>query len=202
MIVSARGSEHDKVHALGIGGDDYLAKPFGMRELVARVEAVLRRAGMTPAAAGGERIEAEGLVIDPDLHAAHAGRRGRGADADGVPAAVRAGRRAAAARSPATSCSSGCGASRTATATAPSTSASASCATRSTAASSGHTYIQTHYGVGYRFERGAQTGRLTASVAPVAGAAAGAGSITRTVVPWPSSALRSPRGRRAPRRCA
>ena len=43
--VSARASEHDKVHALGIGGDDYLAKPFGMRELVARVQASLRRAG-------------------------------------------------------------------------------------------------------------------------------------------------------------
>jgi DNA-binding response OmpR family regulator len=70
VIVSARGSEHDKVHALGIGGDDYLSKPFGMRELVARVEAVLRRAGMSPASAGGERIEVEGLVIDPDLHAA------------------------------------------------------------------------------------------------------------------------------------
>src|SRR5207302_10327722 len=70
VIVSARGSEHDKVHALGIGGDDYLSKPFGMRELVARVEAVLRRAGMSPASAGSERIEVEGLVIDPDLHAA------------------------------------------------------------------------------------------------------------------------------------
>jgi DNA-binding response OmpR family regulator len=69
VIVSARGSEHDKVHALGIGGDDYLAKPFGMRELVARVEAVLRRAGMTTMP-GGKRIEVEELVIDPDLHAA------------------------------------------------------------------------------------------------------------------------------------
>jgi DNA-binding response OmpR family regulator len=69
VIVSARGSEHDKVHALGIGGDDYLSKPFGMRELVARVEAVLRRAGMSPSV-GSERIEVEGLVIDPDLHAA------------------------------------------------------------------------------------------------------------------------------------
>ncbi|MDT4996823.1 MAG: two-component system, OmpR family, phosphate regulon response regulator PhoB, partial [Pseudonocardiales bacterium] len=69
VIVSARGSEHDKVHALGIGGDDYLSKPFGMGELVARVEAVLRRAGIS-LPAGGERIEVEGLVIDPDLHAA------------------------------------------------------------------------------------------------------------------------------------
>jgi DNA-binding response OmpR family regulator len=69
VIVSARGSEHDKVHALGIGGDDYLAKPFGMRELVARVEAVLRRAGMTTMP-GGKRMEVGELVIDPDLHAA------------------------------------------------------------------------------------------------------------------------------------
>ena len=43
LIVSARSSEHDKVHALEIGADDYLAKPFGMRELVARVQALLRR---------------------------------------------------------------------------------------------------------------------------------------------------------------
>lgn len=70
VIVSARSSEHDKVHALAIGGDDYLSKPFGMRELVARVEAVLRRSGMTPSGGRGERIEAPGLVIDTDLHTA------------------------------------------------------------------------------------------------------------------------------------
>ena len=70
VIVSARGSEHDKVHALQIGGDDYLAKPFGMRELVARVEAVLRRAGMSPVGAKAQAIQAPGLAIDPDLHAA------------------------------------------------------------------------------------------------------------------------------------
>ena len=70
IVVSARGTEQDKVHALGIGGDDYLSKPFGMRELVARVEAVLRRAGMGPAAAGAATITAGDLVIDPNLHAA------------------------------------------------------------------------------------------------------------------------------------
>src|SRR6478736_6818189 len=43
IMISARGSEHDKVHGLKIGADDYLAKPFGMQELVARVEAGLRR---------------------------------------------------------------------------------------------------------------------------------------------------------------
>ena len=48
LIVSARSSEHDKVHALEIGADDYLAKPFGMRELVARVQALLRRTRTAP----------------------------------------------------------------------------------------------------------------------------------------------------------
>ena len=37
VVVSARGTEHDRVHALEIGADDYLVKPFSMRELVARV---------------------------------------------------------------------------------------------------------------------------------------------------------------------
>src|SRR6476620_4203463 len=83
MIVSARGSEHDKVHALGIGGDDYLSKPFGMRELVARVEAVLRRADR------GRGLE------DQSRSARHnPGGRGRGAYADRVPPALRAVRRA------------------------------------------------------------------------------------------------------------
>jgi two-component system alkaline phosphatase synthesis response regulator PhoP len=66
LIVSARSSEHDKVHALEIGADDYLAKPFGMRELVARVQALLRR---TRSGAEGtessEQIGAPGLLIDP-----------------------------------------------------------------------------------------------------------------------------------------
>ena len=43
IVVSARTHEHDKVMALDLGADDYIAKPFGMMELVARVRAVLRR---------------------------------------------------------------------------------------------------------------------------------------------------------------
>jgi two-component system response regulator BaeR len=70
IVVSARASEQDKVHALGLGSDDYLAKPFGMAELVARVQAALRRAGMRDPTVRGERIEVPGLVIDPDLHQA------------------------------------------------------------------------------------------------------------------------------------
>jgi len=65
IAVSARGSEHDKVHTLGIGADDYLAKPFGMRELVARVQAALRRSGGI-ADDRGAIVEVEGLRIDPD----------------------------------------------------------------------------------------------------------------------------------------
>jgi len=68
--VSARGSEHDKVHALQIGGDDYLAKPFGMRELVARVEAALRRTSGPASTPVEPRIEVAGLVIDANLHCA------------------------------------------------------------------------------------------------------------------------------------
>jgi DNA-binding response OmpR family regulator len=43
LIVSARGSEAEKVEGLRAGADDYLAKPFGVRELLARIEALLRR---------------------------------------------------------------------------------------------------------------------------------------------------------------
>jgi two-component system alkaline phosphatase synthesis response regulator PhoP len=65
VVVSARGTEHDRVHALEIGADDYLVKPFSMRELVARVAAAARR-GVRPAAERrGEAIDVEELRIDP-----------------------------------------------------------------------------------------------------------------------------------------
>ncbi len=44
IVISARGEERDKVRALDLGADDYLAKPFGADELLARIRAVLRRA--------------------------------------------------------------------------------------------------------------------------------------------------------------
>jgi DNA-binding response OmpR family regulator len=65
VVVSARGTEHDRVHALEIGADDYLVKPFSMRELVARVAAAARR-GVRPAEEKrGDAIEIEELRIDP-----------------------------------------------------------------------------------------------------------------------------------------
>ncbi|HLL22873.1 MAG TPA: response regulator transcription factor, partial [Kofleriaceae bacterium] len=48
ICVSAREGEYDKVAALRLGADDYVTKPFGLAELLARIEAVLRRANHTP----------------------------------------------------------------------------------------------------------------------------------------------------------
>ena len=65
VVVSARGTEHDRVHALEIGADDYLVKPFSMKELVARVQAAARRGAQPAAVERGETIEVEELRIDP-----------------------------------------------------------------------------------------------------------------------------------------
>jgi DNA-binding response OmpR family regulator len=65
VVVSARGTEHDRVHALEIGADDYLVKPFSMKELVARVQASARRGVRAVSEQRGDAIEIEELRIDP-----------------------------------------------------------------------------------------------------------------------------------------
>jgi DNA-binding response OmpR family regulator len=65
VIVSARGDEVDKIVGLEIGADDYLAKPFAPRELVARVRAILRRTGVEPPSPAKVRRIGE-VSIDAD----------------------------------------------------------------------------------------------------------------------------------------
>lgn len=64
IVLSVKGSEADIVSLLELGVDDYLVKPFRMAELLARVRAVLRRAGKLPAA----RVVCGALEIDTDKH--------------------------------------------------------------------------------------------------------------------------------------
>jgi len=70
IMLTARADEHDKVSGLEGGADDYVTKPFSPRELLARINAVLRRSA--PAGNGGA-VEAGGLVLDTASHRVTAG---------------------------------------------------------------------------------------------------------------------------------
>ena len=69
LMLTARGSEDDKVAGFAAGADDYVAKPFGIRELLARIDAFARRARTAPADA--EVVEAAGCRFDFGRLVAH-----------------------------------------------------------------------------------------------------------------------------------
>ena len=69
LMLTARREESDKVVGLDSGADDYVTKPFGVRELVARVRALLRRAAGPSEEARGRRVTAaHGVIVDPARH--------------------------------------------------------------------------------------------------------------------------------------
>ena len=70
IVVSGESSEAAKVKALGIGADDYLVKPFGRAELLARIAAVMRRSGRAEAANLGGPVTFDRLSLDPARHEA------------------------------------------------------------------------------------------------------------------------------------
>ncbi|WP_322401454.1 winged helix-turn-helix domain-containing protein [Massilia luteola] len=72
IMVSARAGEHDKILALESGADDYLTKPFNPRELLARMQAVLRRRAPHVSI---DAVQMAGLHLDPDTQRVVAGTR-------------------------------------------------------------------------------------------------------------------------------
>ncbi len=68
IMLTAKGEESDIVLGLGLGADDYITKPFSPREVLARVEAVLRRSESVRSTRGGTSLEFDGLHIEPVKH--------------------------------------------------------------------------------------------------------------------------------------
>jgi two-component system OmpR family response regulator len=67
LFLTARDSTHDKVTGLTLGGDDFVTKPFSLEEVVARIRALLRRAGNV-AATASERLSFGDIELDEDAH--------------------------------------------------------------------------------------------------------------------------------------
>ncbi len=78
IVVSARRGEQDKVRALNLGADDYLTKPFGVDELLARITALLRRSrAVPPRRSPPVPLTFGNVTIDLDAQLGHQGRGGR-----------------------------------------------------------------------------------------------------------------------------
>jgi DNA-binding response OmpR family regulator len=75
LMLTARGEDTDKIVGLELGADDYLAKPFNPRELLARIRAVLRRGGGAGGAAGPARFRSGQLQIDFAAREVSVGKR-------------------------------------------------------------------------------------------------------------------------------
>ena len=70
IMLTARGTETDRVVGLELGADDYVVKPFSSAEVIARIRAVLRRSGRDAGAAPEPPVEIDGLRLDPGARSA------------------------------------------------------------------------------------------------------------------------------------
>ncbi len=68
IMVTARGEESDRVQGLELGADDYVVKPFSVKELLLRVKAVLRRHGEEPGPARGKSLSIKDIALDAERH--------------------------------------------------------------------------------------------------------------------------------------
>jgi two-component system OmpR family response regulator len=68
LFLTARDTPQDKVDGLSAGGDDYVTKPFRLEELIARIHAILRRAGRSAGRAAGAPLAVGDLELDPNAH--------------------------------------------------------------------------------------------------------------------------------------
>jgi DNA-binding response OmpR family regulator len=75
VMLTAKGDEHDRILGLELGADDYVTKPFSPRELMLRIQSVLRRSATPPPAASPEPLQAGDLTLDPAARRAQRGGR-------------------------------------------------------------------------------------------------------------------------------
>ena len=161
IMVTAKGTEIDTVVGLEVGADDYVTKPYRLRELVARMRAVLRRApwpprlerrtaGRRPTTAGAV-LEVGGVQVDPDRHRVFVrGRRSTSAARNSSCSCSSS--RTPGGCSPATPSSTASGGRTTTGTRRPSTSTSSGYARHVEADPSSPQLITTVRGVGYRFD--------------------------------------------------
>jgi DNA-binding response OmpR family regulator len=74
LFVSARDSDMDVIMGIGAGGDDYLTKPFSLEVLLAKIQALLRRAYLYKDTGNSRLLEYRGLALDPGKHQLHTGK--------------------------------------------------------------------------------------------------------------------------------
>ena len=133
LMLTARREEADKVMGLDSGADDYLTKPFGVRELVARAAALMRRARapLTAADGDGRPVSIHGVELDPSRRGVRVRGTADRRHAPGVQSALRAGVESRASSLRESGCCRACGRSSRSSRAAASTRSSSACARRS-----------------------------------------------------------------------